>query len=328
LTAPPTMRIAVLGVGGIGGLLAARLAETAADIILLARGETAAALAIDGLHLEQSDSVRSHHHADRFEIIDTSGVPGTRQAAVPVDIAFICGKSADTASLAGYASELLNGSGFALSLQNGLGHADLLARHLGAQRVLDGSTLHGATRLGPNQVRWAGVGRIDLGWHTPPDGEGRPADPADMDARCERLVQLLDEAGLRPVWQSDMRSVIWQKLLLNIAINPLAAICGVENGAILTSTDLLEQARSTLAEGVLVARAEGVVVDEQRMVERLEEVLAATADNRCSMLQDVMAGRPTEIDALCGEVARRGEALGIPTPRNAQLLALVEGIGH
>ena len=118
------------------------------------------------------------------------------------------------------------------------------------------------------------------------------------------------------------------KLLLNVAINPLAAICGVRNGEILSNSDFRDQAQAAMHEAALVVAAEGIDLSDIDLERRLDEVLGATADNRCSMLQDVMAGRPTEIDAICGEVVRMAEGHGLPTPLNQQLLTMVKGIEH
>ncbi len=126
----------------------------------------------------------------------------------------------------------------------------------------------------------------------------------------------------------DADAMLWSKLLINVAINPLAAICGVRNGELLTRPDLHQQALDAMHEAASVALAEGVDLSDFDLEVELDEVLAATAENRCSMLQDVMAGRSTEIGAICGEVVRRGEEHGIPTPLNQQLLTLVRGIEH
>ena len=319
-------RVAILGVGAIGGLLASRFAETEADIVLISRGETAATLTIDGLHLMGLDGSMEHHGAARYITIDGEDSAALKNVANSVDYAFVCGKSSDSIELADIAAVLLKESGFVISLQNGLGHADLLAMLVGSQRVLEGSTLHGATRLGSNEVRGAGSGRIDLGRHLPHAAFTGKSVVSPPNERHEVLLGLLAEAGLSPFWHDEMHPIIWRKLLLNIAINPLAAICGVENGTILGTPELRHQARQTLLEGIEVARAEGVAVDEQQMLDALDSVLAATAENRCSMLQDVIAGRRTEIDALSGAVVERGESLGIPTPRNEMLATLVRGL--
>ncbi len=116
--------------------------------------------------------------------------------------------------------------------------------------------------------------------------------------------------------------MLWNKMLLNIAINPLAGLLGKENGALMEPA-LFETSVSVMLEGARIARAESVSIeDDESLVNRLRDVLEQTRNNYCSMLQDIRAGRETEIHSLNAEVCRRGEILGIPTPLN-QLLASV-----
>ena len=111
-----------------------------------------------------------------------------------------------------------------------------------------------------------------------------------------------------------------------MAINPVCAIAGVRNGALLEVPELWEQAYSAMLEAATVAEASGADLSELDLEGTLRKVAGATAQNRCSMLQDVMAGRQTEIDELCGAVVSLGESLGVATPRNEMLHALVRGI--
>ena len=133
-------------------------------------------------------------------------------------------------------------------------------------------------------------------------------------------------ASLNASFVEDVSSILWNKLLLNVAINPLAAICGVKNGE-LRKEPLLSQAESTMMEAANVARILGVVIDEDHeLISRLHSVLDSTADNICSMLVDVKAGRETEIDMLCGQIVSRGEKIGIPTPLNSMLLSQIKSL--
>jgi 2-dehydropantoate 2-reductase len=120
--------------------------------------------------------------------------------------------------------------------------------------------------------------------------------------------------------------VIWRKLLINVAINPVCAIAGVRNGALAQVPELWGQSIEAMREAELVARAAGIDMGDGDIEDYLREVVKATSDNRVSMLQDLMAGRRTEIDSLCGEVVAKGDEFGVPTPRNEMLLALVRGI--
>ena len=114
--------------------------------------------------------------------------------------------------------------------------------------------------------------------------------------------------------------------MVNVAINPICAISGVRNGALLEIPELWVESMEAMREAESVARASGVDMGELDLEDYLKEVVTSTADNRVSMLQDLMAGRKTEIDVICGAIISKGEELGIPTPRNQILLALVKGI--
>jgi 2-dehydropantoate 2-reductase len=194
-----------------------------------------------------------------------------------------------------------------------------LANYLGKHRVLGASTTHGAIRIGPGEVRWTSRGAIRIG--APDESDLEPVEP-----RVDRLISAMDEAGLNPGWSEDIQKALWTKLLLNVAINPVCAIAGVLNGELLLQPELFETGLAAMEEAGRIASAEGVDLSDLDLAQALEDLCRATADNRVSMLQDIMAGRITEIDAICGEVIKRGEGLGIPTPRNQTLHALIKGI--
>ena len=313
------MRVAVLGVGAIGGLVASRLARAGCEVLLCARGETAQALAAVGLLLDTPDGRTVALAPDRWTVFDTT------QEEIPVelqgwaDYAILCGKSYDVPDLCRICDKVLSLNGLAMCLSNGIGHMDKLANFVGKHRVVGASTTHGAIRIGPGEVQWTSRGAVKMGAFVGSDLE--PVEP-----RIDSLMSAFDEAGLNPIWSEDITKTIWSKLLLNVAINPVCAIAGVLNGEMLLQPELFETGLAAMEEAGRIASAEGGDLTDFDLAQSLEDLCRATADNRVSMLQDIMAGRPTEIDSICGEVVKRGEALGIPTPRNQTLHALVKGI--
>jgi 2-dehydropantoate 2-reductase len=313
------MRVAVLGVGAIGGLIAARLARAGCEVLLCARGETAQALQAVGLLLETPDGRTLALAPDRWTVLDTASeeIPVERQGWA--EVAILCGKSHQNTELCRLAETVLAMNGLALCLSNGIGHMERLANYLGKHRVLGASTTHGAIRIGPGEVRWTSRGAIRIG--APDESDLEPVEP-----RVDRLISAMDEAGLNPGWSEDIQKALWTKLLLNVAINPVCAIAGVLNGELLLQPELFETGLAAMEEAGRIASAEGVDLSDLDLAQALEDLCRATADNRVSMLQDIMAGRITEIDAICGEVIKRGEGLGIPTPRNQTLHALIKGI--
>ena len=313
------MRVAVLGVGAIGGLIASRLARAGSEVLLCARGETAQALEAVGLLLDTPDGRTIALAPDRWTVLDTNqqDIPTEQQGWA--DYAILCGKSYDIPELCKIADKVLSLNGLAMCLSNGIGHMEKLANYIGKHRVLGGSTTHGAIRIGPGEVRWTSRGIINMGGFVGSDLE--PVEP-----RVDSLMSSLDEAGLNPIWSEEINKKIWTKLLLNVAINPVCAIAGILNGEMLAQPELFETGLAAMEEAARIATAEGLDLTDFDLSQSLEDLCRATADNRVSMLQDIMGGRRTEIDSICGEVVKRGEALGIPTPRNQTLQALVKGI--
>ena len=309
------MRIAILGVGSIGGVILGALSDTDAELVAIARGENSMMLSEGGLVLHIPEGSIEVIPAERFTTVDSEAGPLPPELRGSCDAALICGKADSTPILAQIAEELLNEGGVAASLQNGMGHAETLAHRMGRARTLGGTTTHGAWR-GETGTHWVGRGNIRLGRldHSPPGGA------------AAMLMAKLDEARLDPEWSDDIQRTIWTKILLNVAINPVCSIAGVRNGALLEVPELWEQAYSAMQEAAAVAGASGTDLSDLDLEGTLRTVAGATAHNRCSMLQDVMAGRQTEIDELCGAVVTLGESVGVPTPRNAMLHALVRGI--
>ena len=151
-----------------------------------------------------------------------------------------------------------------------------------------------------------------------------PGGPGQSEA--QPLLDVFEQAGLSPMWSSDGVASVWRKVLLNIAINPIAALAGVENGELLRP-DLFSSAFSTMLEGASVARQERVVLpSDAELEEQLRQVLLATSSNMCSMLQDLRNGRKTEISVLNQAIVERGERAGLATPLNQMLVAMITAL--
>ena len=295
------MRIAVLGAGSIGCLIAAKLVEAGHDVLVHARGEHGAVLALSGLN--GSGVWDFQIQPNQWTVsLDEAGIHPSLEKSF--DQSIITCKAKDTAKLAEIAAQITDGP--VLSLQNGLGNHEILSRYVFENSAV-GVTTNAVKRISPGQIEWVGRGSIAVGGPT-----------------GEQFIETL--SMLDAEYNHDVSSIIWNKLLINVAINPLAAICGVMNGELL-SEPLLSQAESTMLEAANVARLLGVEVAEDHiLIQNLHSVLDSTAENECSMLADVKAGRETEIDVLCGQVVARGEKLGVPTPLNSMLLSQIKAL--
>ncbi|HIG34109.1 MAG TPA: 2-dehydropantoate 2-reductase [Candidatus Poseidoniales archaeon] len=309
------MRVAILGTGALGGVIAGCLADTRAELVCVSRGRSAE-LIESGLTIFTPEGSMEMIPRERYFLLDSEKGPLEEIMCGSCDVAIVAGKANSTTSLSSIAEDILSENGVAVSIQNGLGHAGIIASRVGWNSVIGGSTTHSAWRDGEGSVHWTGRGSIFLG----------TMDGSEPDPTTSEFVSLLEEAGLNPKWSSDIEKEIWRKLMINVAINPICAIAGVRNGALSQIPELWAQSLEAMREAESVARASGIDLGAMDNEEYLRKVVTATSENRVSMLQDLMAGRKTEIDFLCGAVVSKGEELGIPTPRNEVLLALVRGI--
>jgi 2-dehydropantoate 2-reductase len=227
-----------------------------------------------------------------------------------IEVAFISVKSHDTPEAAAQAAGALAANGFAITMQNGIGNYEVLAAAVGAARALLGVTSHGATLLGPGEVRHAGGGPTYIA--AEPEREA-----------ATRIAEMLAAAGFASQVEENIERVVWNKLLVNVGINALTAILGVPNGVLAASPEAETLLRAAVAEAAAVARAKGIAISGDP-AERALAVARATATNRSSMLADMERHAPTEVAVINGAIVREGEALGIPTPVNETLLRLVQ----
>jgi 2-dehydropantoate 2-reductase len=313
------MKIGIIGIGAIGGLIGGLIAkEDDNDLILCTNTE------IQKLELIANGLTINLPQENNELIIDTKKLTVVSSLneiesswKKSCDVILICTKSYSTLDATNIAKELISDMGYCISIQNGIGNENIISSALGFESVLGGVITHGANKINSTTINWAGIGEIIIG--------PMPLTKIKKET-IEDITKLLNDAGLNASNVSDIRINLWSKLAINAAVNPLAAICGVNNGALLNQA-LFECACSSMFEVLNVAREIGVnVPDNFEMVDLLNQILIATKENRCSMLQDLMKGKKTEIDSICGEVIKRAEPFGVQTPVNSTLLALVMGI--
>jgi 2-dehydropantoate 2-reductase len=301
------MKVAVIGPGALGCLLAAKFTLAGEEVWLVDyRPERAEFLTRQGISLQVPPGIE--------EVVK---VPAGLSGEVgPVNLAILTVKAHQTAAAALGLPLLLGEGGLGLTLQNGLGNLEEMAQVLGPERLLGGASILGVTKLGEGKVLLAGLGPTYVG---PPPGS------LVFPAEVEKVAALFRRAGLPCEVRGDIEAVLWEKLLVNVGINPLTALLQVKNGDLLHIPPAWDLAVAAASETLAVARVAAIhlSVDPET---RLREVCSATAANRSSMLQDVTAGRRTEIEALNAQVAARGTTHGVPTPVNHLLTQLIRAL--
>jgi 2-dehydropantoate 2-reductase len=294
--------ILIVGTGALGNLFAARLAAAGCQVTML------------GTWKEGLDAIRLH--GVRFS--DANGtehrypvhVTANPREAAGVRIALVLVKAWQTERAAGQIVQCLAEDGLAVTLQNGLGNREALAQRLGPKRVALGVTTSGATLLEAGHVQAGGEGPISI--------ERHPA--------LGPLVEALRSAHFSVQEVEEAESLIWGKLVINSAINPLTALLRIPNGELLARPSARAVMQALASETARVAAAETIDLPYPDPVAAAEEVARKTASNRSSMLQDVLRGAPTEIDAICGAIVWVAQQHSLAVPVNLLCWQLVSAL--
>jgi 2-dehydropantoate 2-reductase len=246
--------------------------------------------------------------------VDRTSAP-LREGEAAVDAAVVTTKTPGTAWAAEIASKILAPDGVGLTIQNGLGNYEMLVERIGPERAAVGVIYVGAQLLN-GELRATGPGKVELGR---PTGRGPRT-------RLDELAGLLRGGGMDVTVVDDAWPAVWRKVVTNAAVNPLTALIRRTNADLLSDAAASRVADCLAREVARVATASGVRIGEDEAVKQWRSMAALTGANRSSMLQDVEAGRPTEVDAISGAVARAGERRGVAAPLNQAMTVLVSSL--
>ncbi|WP_114418475.1 ketopantoate reductase family protein [Marinospirillum perlucidum] len=291
--------ICILGAGSLGLLYATRLARMGRSVTLLVRPQRAAALSL-GVTLRESPAGLAKRQFMR--------VVSSPASLSDVHHLIIATKAGQAATAFQQWQDCLSEDAEILMLQNGMGsQAELAACLQPGQTLLAASVTEGAYLESPAAVMHAGKGKTLLGHWSGPNKKAAAA-----------WVTRLTIAGLDAEEAEPIRPVLWHKLAINAVINPVTAVYRVENGA-LAGRDFKPLVERLVKEVLAVFKRLGIPEPEGGLAYRVEQVILATASNRSSMLQDVEAGRKTEIDYITGALLKAAKPLGLKLTQSQKL---------
>lgn len=297
------MKITIIGAGAMGSLFGSLLADSGQDVLLIDIWQAHIdAVNARGVCIESGEKTRW------IAVKASSHIQDGKNS----DLVIVFVKSTQTGPAADAALACLNGTGHVLTLQNGMGNADVISEVVPPDRVVAGTTSHGATLLGPGRIRHAGTGPTLIGLWSKKSSAG-----------LEPIKRVLCDAGLDTSIEADIHRVIWKKLIINIGINAITALTGIKNGGIADHPPTGDLVRAAVKEACDVAAAHHVTLADD-IIDQVFSVARATGSNRSSMGQDVDHQRQTEIDTINGAVVKLAEAKEIPVPVNRTLTALVK----
>jgi 2-dehydropantoate 2-reductase len=309
------MHILVLGAGGVGGYYGARLVEAGYDVTFVARGRHAEAMAEGGLSVR---SQRGDAHIAQPQV-----VADPADLADPPDVALVCVKLMHTQDAARKLAPLAARGTAVCSLQNGVDRNEILAHHCGAHALLDATTQIGASIAEPGVIQHTGtMANLTYG---APDGRA--------DARLDALDAALQNTAARThAFEArrsrDIRLDVWRKFTFLAPFAGLTARHRSPIGPLRERAATRRELAQLVAETVAVGRAAGIALPEDRATEVMAFVDALPAEMKSSMLHDLAAGKPLELDWLTGAVLRLGLRHGVATPANQVIQDALAAYNH
>ena len=296
-------RVAVMGAGAVGCYFGGMLARGGTPVTLIARRARAEAIEREGLFV---DAV---HFQGRVPVSATADLDAVRSA----DIVLFCVKTVDTESVARELRPHLAPGALVISLQNGVDNVERIRSASGIEAVR--AVVYVAAEMtAPARVKHSGRGDLILAQEK----------QAERRAKVEAIAELFERAGVPCRIAHQIEVEQWTKMVLNCAYNAISALARANYGAIAHNTLVHQVMRRAITEAVAVARAAGIPMNDVDMQAAGEKLGDAMAKATSSTAQDIVRGKPTEIDSLNGYIARRGEELAVAAPVNQTLHALVK----
>lgn len=301
------IRICVVGCGAVGSLFAAHLAR-AGEAEVWAYDvwkEHVDAIRAGGLRLSGAADFTARLNAT------------TNPAEIPrCDYGIVATKAIHTATAIAHTARAFDDRSAVCSVQNGVGNEEIIAEHV--KLVIRGTTFPAGHPIAPGHIGYDIKGDTWIGPFEP------TATPME---RVEELAGLITRSGMNTIALKDARGAQWTKLIFNASTNPVGALTLLHHGAATRFAPTGQLFNDLISEGEAVARKLGIELhgDPRQLVQKGAN---APGKHRASMLQDVMAKRPTEVDFMNGAIVQWGEKSGVPTPLNQALWELIKGLEH
>jgi 2-dehydropantoate 2-reductase len=296
------MRVAVFGTGAVGGYFGGRLAEAGEEVVFLARGEHLQALRDRGLRVE---SIKGDFLLQPVQATDDPAQVGT------VDVVLVGVKAWQVAEAAQAMQPLIGSETFVVPLQNGVEAPGQLAAALGAEHVLGGLCKIISSRVGPGHIHHTGIepyvafGELD----------NRPSE------RAERLRQAFERAAVVTEIPSDIHVAMWEKFLFIVSFSGVGAVTRAPVGVLRSLPETRAMLEGAMEEVLAVAQAQGIALPQEAVPRTMAFIDGLPPGGTTSMQRDIMAGRPSELEAQNGAVVRLGREAGVATPLHAFIYA-------
>ena len=300
--------IAVVGAGAVGSFYGAMLARAGLRVTLIGRPAHVQAITRDGLKLDLATA-----SASEIIPIEASSEFSSLQTA---DLVLFCVKSTDSASVALQIAPYLAPNALIMSLQNGVENSTLIAQQV--PHAVIPCVVYVATEIPLSGfVKHHGRGDLVIGTMQP----SRLIDPQKT---LQEIVELFGSAHVAVQISQNVMAELWSKLMINCAFNAISGLAQIQYGKLAALASVRSTQTALVKEVIAVAHADGIHLSEAAALQSVEQISVTMGSQKSSTAQDMARSKPSEIDHLNGFIVRRGQALGVATPVNQALFALVK----
>ncbi len=296
------MKIAVLGAGAIGSWLGGKLAQSGQNVTLLTTNQAHKdAINQRGLTLRENET----------ESVVQLPAESPREFSTPVDLMLLVTKSFQSRQALQDAHQAINQSTVLMSVQNGLGNIETMADFVGDSQIIASTTMMPIDKTAPGVVESKGDGPTYFGF------------PRDEKADTAHVEQAFANSGLDLQPVDNILQRIWTKVAFNVGMNAVCALTRGTPGTIGNSPEATLIVQRAAEEAVAVAATENITLDVQSIFDTIAYACREHGDHKASMLQDLLAQRQTEVDALNGAIVERAAKADVEVPVNQMLMSLV-----
>jgi 2-dehydropantoate 2-reductase len=304
----PFSKVAVMGAGAVGSYFGAMLARAGHAVTLIGRPAHVEAITRDGLRIE------SAQFTEQVRLAASSDPAAVRGAA----LVLLCVKSTDTEQVAQQIAGHLDAGAVVLSLQNGVDNAERIARHIA--QVIVPAVVYVATAMPePGRIQHFGRGDLVIGAL-----RGARHDEATLAQTLRDIVDFFATAQVPVRISPDVAGELWTKLMVNCAYNAISGLAQAPYAKLAAQESIRAVMRDVVQEVIAVAAAQGVSMSLPDALAAVDKIAQAMPGQQSSTAQDMARHKPTEIEHLNGFIARKGQELGVATPVNRTLHALVK----
>lgn len=325
------LRIGFIGAGSIGSLFGGYLANIQSDtysieVIFFNVKPFVDALNRKGLKLYKNQDILLIKNIVAYESEKPLEDIIKNDPSFKFDFMFLTTKAYDNENALLQYKNLINASNFLVILQNGIGNEDIAIQFYNKAKIIRAVTSNGALLNKPGHLYHTGEGVTKIGFPFLNDFNSKSEELAQSESYLNLLKEILNLAGLNTIIVKDIVTECWEKVFVNIGINAVGALTRLPNGKLLENEGLKYLIEQAIKEAIEIAKINGLKLPEKDYISIAYDIAEKTADNKNSMLQDILNRKATEIDFINGRILKYAVELGVKVPVNEILTYLIKGI--